>query len=1297
MCIHTRIAKWCCLLLALALTVGVAQEQKSDSLSHEQLSDPPAQRRAITTEDQALLLESQKTAEALTATLKSLDSQNFPFIYMNVAVDTFGQGFPGLQRADFAVFENEMLQTDYYDVIPPEQGGGVRLADIVFLMDNSGSMGGEIAAVRQNMIAFVNQLATSGVDFALGLCRFGADQNNGYPILEDNGVLTTDVNDFKNRLWARNVIDGGFEPGWDALYDAAAGFNFRPGAQKVFILITDESVSGDKNRGRRTKEETTRVLQDRSVLVFALINDSNGYAVTDYGTVARATGADFFNITRPFDDILDAIGEVVTNTYVVSYRSANPAFDGTRRNVRVRVTYRAEADTANGSYIPGAAPAIQRTAVTLAYHEQAWAERTSFSIRAEIVDNVAPPVQEARLYYKRTGEATYASVAMTRQSGNIYRGEVPAGAVATPGLDYYLKASDGVSTSTDPKTNPESAPHQIAILPNEAPEITHTPVTNLTPNRAITITADIVDRTNSLSSVTLFYRKTGQLLYQQQEMRFNFGNQYTATIPTDYVTTAGVDYYLAAEDDFGVRRTHGSADQPHVIAAFGGFETYLTEKQSLITEILSIQRPFHGQAQPFYESIEVEARDFLDRVQADHRAGTVDPVDLEAVARLTLSERVTKQAAVDAVEISAFGAKGVRAYTTGRIFEFALKHLAAIVKSVPFIGDAANKALHSASEKIANSLERLLMAFHNGLKDPTGQLSLLDLLRAQQELQKALIKADTRLAVETTTKLDQNILGIDLFETADHRIQDYVYLSVFEFQTQGRQQDAVENAKFRQFPAGNFSQAEGKASQTLRDMTSANQAAKAAGNFLETVREQSKNAVLIGAFILIVAGVAGAVFSGGTSLLAALAGLAAFLIKWGSFVSSTAAITEAAGAAVHVNGIIPYGYLNPSVDAAFGATAQLENRFLTLRPSRDSVKEFVWDKTTHAAKVQNYYFKLRDMIQSNDPAWTSIGMDSLNYYEDLARQEEELTMAQFLAASDSAGQVITSYRAMTNSYFARAAAREIFSASLDLSAFVYGAGLKTGEVRQNTLATLDTTIVNYANLHAVRTVVYDSLAERGIPIRTAVGIGEISVRKSPRSPQNVLLTAEVVNYGPGLASGVEIFPYLATFGAVVRGDTLQTFQLRNRETALAEFEIAAAETSLAGVILLRANPAHASYYVLPGKSFSISLPGISPLTPGTLDNQNVYAYPNPFNPITERAKFRFRLERDGEVSITIYDTGNVKVRELARAVPMSGDVEQSIEWDGRDKRGEFVANGVYFYVIESSTGEKAIGKIAVLR
>ena len=43
------------------------------------------------------------------------------------------------------------------------------------------------------------------------------------------------------------------------------------------------------------------------------------------------------------------------------------------------------------------------------------------------------------------------------------------------------------------------------------------------------------------------------------------------------------------------------------------------------------------------------------------------------------------------------------------------------------------------------------------------------------------------------------------------------------------------------------------------------------------------------------------------------------------------------------------------------------------------------------------------------------------------------------------------------------------------------------------------------------------------------------------------------------------------------------------------------------------------------------------------------------------------------------------------------DIEYSKEWDGKSDNDKKLANGVYFYIIKSSSGEKAVGKVAILR
>lgn len=175
--------------------------------------------------------------------------------------------------------------------------------------------------------------------------------------------------------------------------------------------------------------------------------------------------------------------------------------------MKVIVNYAGNQAITTGSYVPGSAPRINRTQNTLDLHDRSWAENTEFTIEAEIIDNVSPYVQSATLYFKNTSASSYQSTTMTNIGGNIWQGIIYGSYVQTPGLDYYVTATDGENTASDPSVDPINNPYQIAILPNVAPQINHTSVTTLTPNVAIPISAEIIDNTNSLAGAKLFIAK----------------------------------------------------------------------------------------------------------------------------------------------------------------------------------------------------------------------------------------------------------------------------------------------------------------------------------------------------------------------------------------------------------------------------------------------------------------------------------------------------------------------------------------------------------------------------------------------------------------------------------------------------------------------------------------------------------------------------------------------------------------------------------------------------------------------
>ena len=80
-------------------------------------------------------------------------------------------------------------------------------------------------------------------------------------------------------------------------------------------------------------------------------------------------------------------------------------------------------------------------------------------IRATASDNIS--VESVTLYYRAFGAQAYQTLVMNNSAGNIYQASIPAGVVLPPGVEYYIAATDGASTSYSGR---DSNPNQIAVL-----------------------------------------------------------------------------------------------------------------------------------------------------------------------------------------------------------------------------------------------------------------------------------------------------------------------------------------------------------------------------------------------------------------------------------------------------------------------------------------------------------------------------------------------------------------------------------------------------------------------------------------------------------------------------------------------------------------------------------------------------------------------------------------------------------------------------------------------------------------
>ena len=89
-------------------------------------------------------------------------------------------------------------------------------------------------------------------------------------------------------------------------------------------------------------------------------------------------------------------------------------------------------------------------------------------------------------------------------------------------------------------------------------------------------------------------------------------------------------------------------------------------------------------------------------------------------------------------------------------------------------------------------------------------------------------------------------------------------------------------------------------------------------------------------------------------------------------------------------------------------------------------------------------------------------------------------------------------------------------------------------------------------------------------------------------------------------------------------------------------------------------------------------------------------FPNPFNPETW---IPYHLANDSHVSLAIYDINGVVLRELDlehQRVGYYTDRSRAAYWDGRNKWGERVASGVYFYQLRAD-GYSQMRKMVIVK
>lgn len=179
-------------------------------------------------------------------------------------------------------------------------------ADLVFVVDESGSMGDDQADVRANAARIADDLAAF-VDPRFALVGFGTDGAHGPGGAPYTHTDFTTAAAFTTALGTL-VANGGFEPGVEATTFAMRNLSFRPTARSCVVLITDEDSDGGDVATARAE------LAAKKATFFGIVALGSGNTATTYGpapgSLAAESGGRVFGIGEFRADptpVLDAI------------------------------------------------------------------------------------------------------------------------------------------------------------------------------------------------------------------------------------------------------------------------------------------------------------------------------------------------------------------------------------------------------------------------------------------------------------------------------------------------------------------------------------------------------------------------------------------------------------------------------------------------------------------------------------------------------------------------------------------------------------------------------------------------------------------------------------------------------------------------------------------------------------------------------------------------------------------------------------------------------------------------------
>lgn len=232
-------------------------------------------------------------------------------------------------------------------------GERVMPVDLVFLVDNSGSMSEEANAIARDITAWAQKLEQSSLDIQFGCVGYdgeitGAIDMTTYDKLSEYLNRSTDtyrtVGFADSRFHSltesyRTGGDSSNECGMAALRFASDNFTFRKGANRIYVNFTDEP--NQPNGIYRFKVESLKTDWNTTMgTIHTVYSDGNEYSSEYNYLMSEYTGGTVINTNSSFSGVtlesLPVTG-AMQNSYIIRFSNIDNLIDGKPHIVKITI------------------------------------------------------------------------------------------------------------------------------------------------------------------------------------------------------------------------------------------------------------------------------------------------------------------------------------------------------------------------------------------------------------------------------------------------------------------------------------------------------------------------------------------------------------------------------------------------------------------------------------------------------------------------------------------------------------------------------------------------------------------------------------------------------------------------------------------------------------------------------------------------------------------------------------------------------------------------------------------------